>query len=70
MEQTTIVRENNHYSPKGIVVKQDPQEKEFEYLIKLWVKNEIAYETLMNNFPDLYVSRWKKIVRQILSLLN
>ncbi len=48
---------------------EDPQEKRFDALVKLWVDNEIPYSFLMRNFPDYESSVVSKLLRLLASRL-
>jgi hypothetical protein len=53
--------------PRGIVVKKDKQEEEYEQFLKLWLENKINYETLMNRLPAKYKSVWKRFLEYLVT---
>jgi hypothetical protein len=53
-------------NPIAQLCDEDIQAKQFETLVKLWIKNKITYESLMKNFPVYESSMLRKIVNYIL----
>jgi len=39
------------FEPISIVCDEDPEERHFDSLIKLWVEGDIPYNVLMRNYP-------------------
>lgn len=48
--------------PFGITCEEDPEEKRFDALVKLWVNDEISYSYLMKNYPNHDASMVHKIL--------
>ena len=66
--ETMIENKPAKLIPKGIVIKEDEQEKEFAALLRLWIENKIAYERLLENMPDQYKSKWKMFLKKLFQL--
>lgn len=47
--------------PISVVCEEDPQEKKFDSLIRLWINDEISYVDLMKNYPDHEISMVERI---------
>ncbi len=63
---------NNHLIlvPKGIILEEDSQIKNFEFFIKQWIDGKITYDQLLLHVPDYDDSMLKKIIKFILSMVN
>jgi len=53
-------------TPISVLCEEDPQEKTFDALIRLWVQGEVPYSSLMKNYPDYYSS----MIRRFLAYLT
>lgn len=56
-------------APISLVCEEDPQEKNFERFVKLWVNDEITYNELMKNYPVHEASILKKVLSFIVEKL-
>lgn len=50
----------------GIVIEQDPEEREFSHLIDAWIKKEISDVTLKRNIPSHELTLSQRILRFVL----
>jgi hypothetical protein len=52
-----------HYNEiKSIVCDIDPEEKQFDKLVNLWVKDLVPYEVLIEHYPSYETSMAKRLL--------
>jgi hypothetical protein len=54
----------------SIICDIDPEEKQFDQLVKLWVNNDITYDFLIENYPSYESSMLRRLVLLILKLVK
>lgn len=72
---TTLIKERGGNMPgtirmpgksrRTIIVKEDPQELEFERYLKLWLDDEITYDDMLDKYPDTDSSMIRKVLKRL-----
>jgi hypothetical protein len=64
MTMSRVIGEQGSSVPTALCP-EDPQERRFDALVKLWVEGEISHSALMKNYPDYESTMIQRIMNAI-----
>jgi hypothetical protein len=59
---SSITRRNQKPKIISMVCDIDPEEKQFDKLVRLWVNDQVPYQVLMENYPSYETSMARRLL--------